>query len=173
MRRGHSAKLLLVWTAVFSTPLVAGKVEPCGQIGSAAAQSGVLGAPVAGDETAAPVLNPAVYHHVAQVIWVVSDIDRVVDYWQHLGVHDIHRDGVVSFPNLTYRGKTDPASARQVTANVGELEIKWIQPLHGGKFWGDGLLERGDGIRVLSYSVRSPREFDEQIKYFSLKGVGD
>jgi len=70
MRRGHSAKLLLVWIAVFSTALVAGKLEPSGQIGSAAAPSGALRAPVTGDETAAPVLNPAIYHHVAQVIWV-------------------------------------------------------------------------------------------------------
>jgi hypothetical protein len=172
MRRGHSAKLLLVWTAVFSTALVAGKVEPCGQIGSAAAQSGVLGAPVTGDETAAPVLNPAIYHHVAQVIWVVSDIDRVVDYWQRLGVHNIHPDGMVSFPNLTYRGKRDSARAKQVTASLGDLEIKWIQPVHGGKFWRDGLRQHGDGIRVLGYAVGSPQEFDDQIKYFSSKGVG-
>jgi catechol 2,3-dioxygenase-like lactoylglutathione lyase family enzyme len=172
MRRGHSAKLLLVWTAVLSTALVAGKLEPCGQIGSAAAQSGVLRAPVTGDETAVPVLNPAIYHHVAQVIWVVSDIDRVVDYWQRLGVHNIHRDGMVSFPNLTYRGKRDSARAKQVTANLGDLEIKWIQPVHGGRFWRDGLRQHGDGIRVLGYAVRSPQEFDDQIKYFSSKGVG-
>src|SRR5713226_6136560 len=119
-----------------------------------------------------PILDPAVYHHVAQVIWVVSDIDRVVDYWRRLGVRHIHRDGVVSFPSLTYRGKPDPARAKQVTANVDELEIKWIQPVHGGKFWRDGLRQHGDGIRVLGYTVRSPQEFDDQIKYFSSKGVG-
>src|ERR1700681_3529326 len=149
MRRGHSAKLLLVWTAVFSTALVARKLEPCGQIGSAAAQSGVLGAPVTGDETAAPVLNPAIYHHVAQVIWVVSDIDRVVDYWQRLGVHNIQRHGMFTSPNLTYRGKRDSARAKQVTANLGDLEIKWIQPVHGGRFWRDGLRKHGDGFAVL------------------------
>ncbi len=47
---------------------------------------------------AAPALDPAIYHHVAQVTWVVADLDRVVDYWQRLGIHDIHRDGVVKFP---------------------------------------------------------------------------
>jgi catechol 2,3-dioxygenase-like lactoylglutathione lyase family enzyme len=121
---------------------------------------------------AEPALDLAIYHHVAQVIWVVSDIDRVVDYWQHLGVHNIARKGVVSFPNLTYRGKPDSARAKQVTAKLGELEIKWIQPLHGGKFWRDGLRQHGDGIRVLGYAVRSPQEFDNQIKHFSSKGVG-
>jgi hypothetical protein len=172
VKRAHASKLALGLMVIFSLALLAGKLENPLRLRSAVAVGRSLGAPTAPEETAAPALDPAVYHHVAQVIWVVSDIDGVVDYWQHLGVHDIHRDGVVSFPNLTYRGKTDPASARQVTAKVGELEIKWIQPLRGGKFWGDGLVERGDGIRVLSYDVRSPREFDEQIKCFSLKGVG-
>jgi catechol 2,3-dioxygenase-like lactoylglutathione lyase family enzyme len=119
-----------------------------------------------------PALDPAIYRHVAQITWVVADIDRVVDYWQRLGIHDIHRDGIVRLPNLTYRGKPDPASARQVTAKVGELEIRWIQPMRGGRFWRDSLREHRDGIRVLSYAVRSPQEFDDQIKYFSAKSVG-
>jgi catechol 2,3-dioxygenase-like lactoylglutathione lyase family enzyme len=119
----------------------------------------------------APALDPSLYHHVAQVTWVVADVDRVADYWQHLGIHDIHRDGVVNFPNLTHQGKPDPASAKQITAQVDALEIRWIQPVKGGKFWQDSLQKRGDGIRVLSYAVRSSQEFDDQIKYFASKGV--
>ncbi len=171
MRTTFSSKLVLGWAAVLSVALATGRLESSRRIGSAAARGGPLRAPAMADETVAPVLDPAVYHHVAQVIWVVSDIDRVVDYWRRLGVRHIHRDGVVSFPSLTYRGKPDPARAKQVTANVDELEIKWIQPVHGGKFWRDGLRQHGDGIRVLGYAVRSPQEFDDQINYFSSKGV--
>jgi catechol 2,3-dioxygenase-like lactoylglutathione lyase family enzyme len=170
MRREHSSKFLWVEMAVVGIALVAGRPELLGRTGNAEARSSQLGTPATGDE-AAPVLNPVIYHHVAQVIWVVSDIDRVVDYWQRLGVHNIHRDGMVSFPNLTYRGNPDSARVKQVTANIGDLEIKWIQPVHGGKFWRDGLRQHGDGIRVLGYSV-APQEFDDQIKYFSSKGVG-
>jgi catechol 2,3-dioxygenase-like lactoylglutathione lyase family enzyme len=162
MRRGHSSRLVLICTAILGVALLAETAAP---------QSSPLRAPAKDGETAAPVLNPAIYHHVAQVIWVVSDLDRVVEYWQHLGVHNVHRDGVVSFPNLTYRGTPDPAIAKQVTANIGDLEIKWLQPVHGGKFWSDGLRQHGDGIRVLGYAVNSPREFDDQIKYFSSRGV--
>ena len=125
----------------------------------------------ASNETA-PSLNLDVYHHVARVVWVVSDIDVVVDYWQGLGIHNIHRDGVVKFPHLKYRGKDDFAVAKQVTAHVDGLDIQWIQPIRGGSFWTDALQRRGDGIRAVGYNVKSSEEFDQQIKYFSSKGVG-
>jgi catechol 2,3-dioxygenase-like lactoylglutathione lyase family enzyme len=61
---------------------------------------------------------------------------------------------------------------KQITARVDALEIRWIQPVKGGKFWQENLRARGDGIRVISYAVRSPEEFDDQINYFASKGVG-
>jgi catechol 2,3-dioxygenase-like lactoylglutathione lyase family enzyme len=102
----------------------------------------------------------------------VSEVDRIADYWQRLGIREVHRAETVKYPNLTYRGKPDAATAKQITARVGELEIRWLQPLQGGKFWQDELQKHGDGIRVLSYAVRSSQEFDDQLKYFSSKGVG-
>jgi hypothetical protein len=78
----------------------------------------------------------------------------------------------VKYPNLKYRGKPDSAITKQITARVGALEIRWIQPEQGGKFWEDGLKKGGDGIRVLSYGVRSGQEFDDQLRYFSSKGIG-
>jgi len=121
---------------------------------------------------ATPALDPTVYHHVAQITWVVSDVDRVAHYWQRLGIHDMHSAGTVKYPNLQYRGQPDSATTKQVIGRVGEVEIRWIQPLQGGEFWQDELRKHGDGIRVLSYAVRSPQEFDDQIKYFSSKGIG-
>ena len=170
MKVALCSKLALVWVAILSAALIAGKLAPAASTASAGVR-GPFRAPAALNEIAAPALDAAIYHHVAQVIWVVSDIDRVADYWQRLGIRNIHRDGVVRFPNLTYRGNPDPARVKQVTANVDELEIKWIQPVHGGKFWRNGLRQHGDGIRVLGYTVRSPQEFDDQIKYFSSKGT--
>jgi catechol 2,3-dioxygenase-like lactoylglutathione lyase family enzyme len=122
-------------------------------------------------DTSAPALDPTVFHHIAQITWVVGDLDRVVNYWQGLGIHDIHRDGEVSYPNLTYRGKADPAKVKQVTAQVDKLQVKWIQPVSGGKFWRDKLSAQGDGIRVLSYETPSSQIFDEQVRYFASKGV--
>lgn len=125
----------------------------------------------ASDETT-PSLNPDIYHHVARVVWVVSDLDAVVNYWKGLGIHNIHRDGIVKFPNLKYQGKADSAVAKQVTAHVGGLDIQWIQPIRGGSFWADALHRRGDGIRAVGYNTKSSEEFDQQIKYFASQGVG-
>ena len=170
VRTSLSSRFLLILAAILGVVLLAENLDTS-MAKTRAAQGGPPGASVTPGASAAPELDPAIYHHVAQVIWVVSDIDRVVDYWQRLGVRNIHRDGVVNFPHLTYRGQPDQATAKQVTAAVDELEIKWIQPVHAGKFWRDGLRQHGDGIRVLGYAVRSPKEFDEQIRYFSSRGV--
>lgn len=131
-----------------------------------------VGAVGQGQATDAPTLNQDVFHHVAQVVWVVKDLDRVVSYWEQLGVRDIHRDGVVHYKNLTYRGKADPATVKQATGHIGSLEIKWIEPVRGGRFWQERLRAHGDGIQVLSYAVASEKEFDEQVAYFGQKGVG-
>jgi hypothetical protein len=158
--------LLVILSASALAAMFAGPGQPIGVVPRNRSAASLV------SEGATPALDPVIYHHVAQVTWVVADLDRVVGFWQRLGIHDIHRDGVVSFPNLTYRGKPDRASARQITGKVGELEIRWIQPEKGGRFWRESLREHRDGIRVLSYAVRSAREFDDQIKYFTSKGVG-
>jgi catechol 2,3-dioxygenase-like lactoylglutathione lyase family enzyme len=102
---------------------------------------------------------------------VVKDLDSVMSFWEQLGVHDIHRDGVVRYRNLTYRGKPDPATVKQVTGHIGSLEIKWIEPVRGGRFWREGLRAHGDGIRVLNYEVKSAQELNDQVAYFRQKGV--
>jgi len=131
-----------------------------------------LDAPAAGGPAAAPALNPRVYYHVARVVWVVGDLSRVVGYWQKLGIHDLRDEGVVAFPNLTYHGKPDPASAKQIIGHIGSLEIDWLQPVKGGEFWSSGLGEHGDGIRAVGYNTATPQAFDDQIRYFGSKGVG-
>lgn len=55
MRRGNSAELVLIYAAMFGLSLLSG---------SAAEQSTPLRGLAKDEETAAPVLNPATYHHV-------------------------------------------------------------------------------------------------------------
>ena len=151
-----AAKLVCGLIVVVSLSSFAGNMETLTDLQIAAAVSGLPAAATLPGDITAPALNLAIYHHVSQVTWVVSDVDRVVGRWQQLGIKDIHKNGEVRFPGLTYRGKPDPASAKQATANVDQMQINWLQPLRGGKFWHEELRKHGDGIRVLSYDVRSP-----------------
>ncbi|MBV9181919.1 MAG: VOC family protein, partial [Acidobacteria bacterium] len=161
-----------VFVVAVSLSVFARNLETPANLESGSALGRDHAARTSADHLALSAPDSGVFHQVAQVTWVVKDIDRVVSYWQQLGVKDIRRDGVIRIPNLSYRGKADPASAKQVTAHIGQLEIKWIQPLQGGRFWRNELRDHGEGIRVLSYLVQSPRQFNEQINYFASKGVG-
>lgn len=109
MSRAYSSRFILGKfifgsIAILCVALSAGKLGLVWQTASATA----LHASAAPDTPAKPALGPAVYHHVSQIIWVVKDVDRVSDYWQRLGIHNIQSDGVVSFPDMTYRGKKIP-----------------------------------------------------------------
>jgi hypothetical protein len=169
-RLGPAVGSIVIWGAVSSLGLVGpdGRAAPVKHPVALARSFRAAAAA----QSAAPALDPSLYHHVDRVVWVVSDLDRVVGYWQKLGVHDLRDGGVVSFANLTYHGKPDPASAKQIIGHIGSLEIEWLQPVKGGEFWSGGLRQHGDGIRALGYDAGSSQEFDGQIRYFATKGVG-
>ena len=67
MRKNRSSPFIVMCAAILGLTLLAEITV---------ALSSPLRAPAKDGETEAPVLDPAIYHHVAQVIWVVSDLDR-------------------------------------------------------------------------------------------------
>ena len=128
-----------------------------------------MGQAIATDE---PALNQDAFHHVAQVLGG----QRIWTAWSPTGsiwacATFIAMAWCITRKILTYRGNPDPATVKQATGRIGNLEIIWIQPQRGGRFWRDGLLAHGDGIRVLNYEVDSPQQFDAQVAYFGLKGA--
>jgi len=167
-RLGFASGLIVVCGAA----LLAWRLDPAHRLTGSVALASSLDASVTPDQASPSTLDLSLYHHVSRVVWVVGDLDRVVDYWQKLGVRNITHHGVVTVPDLTYRGKPDPASFKQSIAHLDQLEIEWIQPVKGGQFFTDGLRQHGDGIRAICYDVRSAQEYDDQIRYFASKGVG-
>ncbi len=114
----------------------------------------------------------SIYGHVVQVGWVVKDLDPVVDYWEKLGLRKIHRAGVMEFPDVTYRGKKTPLSLKMAFADIGGVQIEWIEPVKGYSVYNEFLAKHGDGVHHLAYAVKSPEELAQQIQYFKSKGVG-
>ena len=122
-------------------------------------------------EVAKPTVDLSIYGHVVQVGWVVKDLDRVVNYWEKLGLKNIHRESVQEFPDVTYRGKKTPLSMKMAFANVGGVQIEWIQPVKGKSAYDEFLSKHGDGVHHLAYATAGPEQWEAQLKYFRDKGV--
>jgi catechol 2,3-dioxygenase-like lactoylglutathione lyase family enzyme len=113
----------------------------------------------------------SIYRRVVHVGWVVKDLDRIVDYWEKLGLKNIGPAGVREFPDVTFRGRKTPLSLKMAFANIGDVEIEWIQPVKGTSSYDEYLRQHGDGVHHLAFAVVSPEQLEEQIKYFQAKGV--
>jgi len=127
--------------------------------------------PAASGETAKPTVDLSIYGHVVQMGWIVRDLDRVVDYWEKLGLRNVHRNGLREFQDITYRGKKSPLSVKTAYGRIGDVQIEWIQPVKGRGVYDDFLRKRGDGVHHLAFALSSPEQLDEQIRYFRGKGV--
>ena len=125
-----------------------------------------------GAEAAKPTLDLSIYGHVVQVGWVVKDVDSAVNYWEKIGLKNIRRAGVMEFPDVTYNGKKTPISMKMAFADIGGVQIEWIQPVKGKSVYDDFLQKHGDGVHHLAFAVSSPEQMEEQIAYFKSKGVG-
>ncbi len=125
-----------------------------------------------GDVISKPSIDFSIYRHVVHVGWVVKDLDRVVHYWETLGLKNIRRTVVQESPERTYRGKKTHNSRKMAFGNIGGVQIVWIQPLTGESAADEFLRKHGDGIHHLAYTVASSQRLDEQIKYFGIRGVG-
>jgi catechol 2,3-dioxygenase-like lactoylglutathione lyase family enzyme len=122
-------------------------------------------------EDAKPTVDMSIYGHVVHVGWVVKDLDRVVGFWEKLGLKNIRRNDVQEFPDVTYRGKKTPLSMKMAFGDIGGVQVEWIQPVKGASVYNEFLQKHGDGVHHLAYAVASPEQLDEQTKYFKSKGV--
>jgi catechol 2,3-dioxygenase-like lactoylglutathione lyase family enzyme len=131
----------------------------------------ILFASSASGQVAKPTIDRSLYRHIVQVGWVVNNLDSVVNYWQMLGLKDIHRAGVMDFPDVIYRGKKTPLKMKMAFADIGGVQIEWIQPIEGYSVYNEFLSKHGDGVHHLAYQMPSPKVMDEQIQYFKERGV--
>ncbi len=122
-------------------------------------------------EVAKPTVDMSIYRHVVHVGWVVSDLDRVVGYWEKLGLKNIQPTDVREFPDITYRGEKTPISLRMAFAQIGNARIEWIEPVKGSSVYNEFLRQHGDGVQHLAYAVTSPEQLQGQIDYFKGKGA--
>jgi len=122
-------------------------------------------------EIAKPTVDHSIYGHVSLIVWVVRDLDPVLDYYARLGLKGIERTNVTDRPGLIYRGKPAASTARSAFGHIGDVSLEWIQPVSGTNLYTEFLERHGDGILALGFAVKSERELEQQVQYFRSKRV--
>jgi catechol 2,3-dioxygenase-like lactoylglutathione lyase family enzyme len=123
------------------------------------------------EKIASPSVDLSIYKHAIHVGWVAKDLDRVLDYWEKLGLKDIQRVGIREMPDRVHRGKKTRLVRKMAFGNIGGVQIEWMQPVSGESVNNEFLEKHGDGISHFAYAVASARQLDEQIEYFKARGV--
>jgi catechol 2,3-dioxygenase-like lactoylglutathione lyase family enzyme len=114
---------------------------------------------------------PEMYKSVDHVIWVVKDLDKVVEGWTKLGFEGIVRHDGVSFAG-EYRGKPISVQANVAIAQLANLQVDWVQPSGDGNAYSDFLARHGDGIISLVHSAPSLAALDAEVDRLRSLGVG-
>ena len=121
-------------------------------------------------EVVEPSVDFSIYGHVAEVGFVVRELDRVVDHWEKLGLKDIRRIGIQRIPG-TYHGQNSLLTLKMAQGSVGSVRINWIEPVQGSSDFDAFLKRHGDGVHHLGYRVKSPQELERQVEHFRSKNV--
>lgn len=114
---------------------------------------------------------PKCYQSMNRVTWVVQNVDRVSAAWKPLGLSDIKDFPHVQFTG-EYRGKPVTIRAHQVTGQLGNITVAFIQPDKGEvNAFSRFLSSHGDGIFSFVFEVSSKEEMDQEIQRMSSLGV--
>ena len=115
---------------------------------------------------------PGFYKTVNRVTWVVENLDKVRPAWEALGL-----SGVRVYTNIRltgeFRGKPVTIIAWQLTGQLGNLTIDFIQPAEGQENAYTNFLEQhGDGILAFVHEVQNRQEMEREIARMKAIGVG-
>lgn len=105
---------------------------------------------------------PPFYQKVSQVLWVVKNVNPVVQSWKELGLSDIHDLGTVSLEER-YRNREQTVTVHAVTGHLGNLSIEMIEPGKGSDAFTEFLNKHGDGIFAIVHQVESPELVEREI----------
>ncbi len=109
------------------------------------------------DGTALPFLE----NGVAQLGFVVEDLDKAVESWWKLfgvGPWHFYTYGAPLVKKMEYRGKPARYRMRIALSNIGPLRIELIQPLEGDTVYAEFVKAHGYGIHHLGLLVTDMKQ---------------
>jgi catechol 2,3-dioxygenase-like lactoylglutathione lyase family enzyme len=113
---------------------------------------------------------PELYRKVANVHWVVKDLDHVKAGWGKLGfpVQDL---GEVTGSG-SYLGQYGSTRFRLAQARLAGAEVLWIQPVEGESAFTDHLARHGEGVMSVNYAVANREALEAEVARLAKLGVG-
>ena len=104
---------------------------------------------------------PEHFKIVDQVIWIVNDLDNVINHWGNLGFTQ-----VMVLDSVKAVSQRDATSTiiRLARANLGKAEITWIQPVEGQSIFTNFLRNHGDGAMSLVHRLQNKQQLEKELK---------
>ncbi len=107
------------------------------------------------------------YKEVDRVVWVVEDVNPVVNGWRSLGFKNFIDYGRVALNRIG----SGPVEVYMVAGNLGGVKITWIQPVSRNNEFYSFLEKNGDGAFALIHRVPGLDEMNKEIDRLGKKGV--
>ncbi|MFC2076549.1 VOC family protein [candidate division KSB1 bacterium] len=115
---------------------------------------------------------PFEWGEVSHLMWVVRDLDKVVDYWEGIGLGKVQVTETLELQDLVYRGKPAKVTVKQGWCGIGGVGVEIFQPLTGRSAFSEFLEKHGDGIHNVTFQVESIAELKRREDWFKGIGVG-
>lgn len=110
---------------------------------------------------------PEHFKHVDQVIWVVNDLDNVIDKWEELGFQQIEILGNVTTTNKD----NENFVVKMAVANLGGAHITWIEPVSENSVFSKFQTDYGEGAMSLVHKLSSNDALYDEVNRLSAMDV--
>jgi len=111
---------------------------------------------------------PQFYRQVDQVIWVVENLENVMEHWKILGFDQVLMLDTVEIYLMKSRSKMEVKIAM---ANLGGANIIWIQPLDGESVFSEFHDSYGDGAMALIHRIESRKTIKNELSRLKRTGM--
>ena len=112
--------------------------------------------------------NKSPFSKLVQIGIVVKDMDATIKSLTSLGIGPFEHRSVPAGAKEWYQGKPMNATFKIAAANVGGVELEFIQPVDGESPHRAFLDEKGEGIQHLAFAVE---KLDKNIEDLTRKGA--
>ena len=93
------------------------------------------------------------FSNIFQVGLMVRDIDKAIEYYQSLGMGPFQILSLGTRERFMFGKLTNDVRPKVMAAQLGQVQLKLVEPAGGVSLWKEALDTRGEGIHHISFVV--------------------